>query len=67
MNVCPLFVANPQSAILMKPGQRAFNDPAALSQTTAVPAASLTDKGSNQAPAQFATMEPGVVARIPQK
>lgn len=64
MNVVPTFVADPQSAELMEPGDRAFDHPAILTKTTAMFGITFGQHGLDSQSSQLTAMATRVVRSI---
>jgi hypothetical protein len=64
VNVVATFVADPQSAKLMEPGDRAFDHPTILTQSTAMFGVTFGQHGLDSQSPQLAAMAAGVVRPI---
>jgi hypothetical protein len=64
MDVGAAFVANTETAELMEPGNRAFDDPASFTQSTAMFGVSTSQLGSHAATAKFVAVRLRIVTAI---
>ena len=67
MNICPFLVADPETPILMQPGQSAFHNPTRFSKATPVWASWLPKQRLYQPPSQLPLMGRRVIGRVTLK